>query len=156
MNKQTLILFLFFIIIGSTPSHAETKLTAKNGIKWDQINQTYSANGGVRYSDNRFNVQSDSLIAFYKLDEKTNKEIIFKIELKGNVKIIQPDINDEYISDNGIYDKNNQSIILSGNVFIKSDGRVIKGDIFRYDTLSGNKEIFSNSNENLVEAVIAE
>ena len=141
-----LILFSFFFSIG----HADTYVKASDTLIWDSENQKYTANGDVVFKNKKFIAYSDKMIANYI--EEENKEIFTVVELFENVII---EFKDEiFKGDHAIYTRNNNIIILKGNVSIESPTRLLTGYELIAD-IDNNKRILNSADkDSLVEVLL--
>ena len=115
-------------------------------------NNQYIAEGDVNYLSNDIELFSQYLKASYEIID--GKEIFNEIFLDGDVKIIY---NEEiYTSDNGIYNKKDQIIILNNNVEVVSEGRVLKGDELIIDLEENTRTMNASDKDSFVEVFINE
>ena len=141
-----LILFSFFFSIG----HADSYVKASDTLIWDSANQNYTANGDVVFKNEQFIAYSDKMIAKYI--EENNKEIFTVVELFENVTI---EFKDEIFKGNhAIYTRNDNIIILTGDVSIKSPTRLLSGYELIAD-IDNNKRILNSADkDSLVEVLL--
>ena len=149
--KIITIVFLTFSITFQN-SYGKDVLKAKKGIIWDSENNQYIAEGDVNYLSNDIELFSQYLKASYEIID--GKEIFNEIFLEGDVKIIY---NEEiYTSDNGIYNKKDQIIILNKNVEVVSEDRVLKGDKLIIDLEENTRTMNASDKDSFVEVFINE
>ncbi len=147
MNK---ILYLIFLIVFFSYAQSESYVKAKDTLIWDSENQNYTASGDVIFKNEKFIAYSDKMIASYI--EENNKEIFTVVELFENVVI---EFKDEIFKGNhAIYTRNNNIIILTGDVSIESPTRLLTGYELIAD-IDNNKRILNSADEeSLVEVLL--
>ena len=147
MNK---ILYLIFLIVFFSYAQSESYVNAKDTLIWDSENQNYTASGDVIFKNEKFIAYSDKMIANYI--EENNKEIFTVVELFENVVI---EFKDEIFKGNhAIYTRNNNIIILTGDVSIESPTRLLTGYELIAD-IDNNKRILNSADEeSLVEVLL--
>ena len=147
MNK---ILYLTLTLIFSSIAYSDSYVKAGDSLIWDSENQNYIANGDVEFKNDKFIAYSDKMIANYI--EESDKEIFTVVELFENVII---NFKDEvFKGDHAIYTRNDNIIILTGNVSIKSPTRLLTGYELIAD-IDNNKRILNSANkESLVEVLL--
>ncbi len=147
MNK---ILYLIFLIVFFSYAQSESYVKAKDSLIWDSENQNYTASGDVIFKNEKFIAYSDKMIANYI--EENNKEIFTVVELFENVVI---EFKDEIFKGNhAIYTRNNNIIILTGDVSIESPTRLLTGYELIAD-IDNNKRILNSADEeSLVEVLL--
>ncbi len=147
MNK---ILYLIFLIVFFSYAQSESYVKAKDTLIWDSENQNYTASGDVIFKNEKFIAYSDKMIANYI--EENNKEIFTVVELFENVVI---EFKDEIFKGNhAIYTRNNNIIILTGDVSIESPTRLLTGYELIAD-IDNNKRILNSADEeSLVEVLL--
>lgn len=147
MNK---ILYLIFLIVFFSYAQSESYVKAKDTLIWDSENQNYTASGDVIFKNEKFIAYSDKMIANYI--EENKKEIFTVVELFENVVI---EFKDEIFKGNhAIYTRNNNIIILTGDVSIESPTRLLTGYELIAD-IDNNKRILNSADEeSLVEVLL--
>ena len=147
MNKFIYIFLAFFNI---SIAYSESSVKAGKSLIWDSVNKSYTANGNVEFQNDKFIAYADKMIAYYI--EKKNKEIFTIVELFENVKI---DFQDEVFRGNhAIYTRDDNMIILTGDVSIESPTRLLTGYELIAD-IDNNKRILNSGNDDsLVEVLL--
>ncbi len=147
MNK---ILYLIFLLVLFSYAQSESYVKAKDTLVWDSENQNYTASGDVIFKNEKFIAYSDKMIANYI--EEGNKEIFTVVELFENVVI---EFKDEIFKGNhAIYTRDNNIIILTGDVSIESPTRLLTGYELIAD-IDNNKRILNSADEeSLVEVLL--
>ena len=143
-------LYLFISIFFSFTSYSDSYVKAGNSLIWDSGNKNYTANGDVEFKNEKFIAYSDKMIANYI--EENNKEIFTIVELFDNVVI---EFKDEIFRGNhAIYTRDDNTIILTGDVSIESPTRLLTGYELIAD-IDNNKRILNSAdNESLVEVLL--
>ena len=144
------ILFQIIFLIFFSIAHSESFVKASDSLIWDSENQNYTANGNVIFKNEKFIAYSDKMIANYI--EENNKEIFTIVELFENVVI---EFKDEIFKGNhAIYTRNNNIIILTGDVSIESPTRLLTGYELIAD-IDNNKRILNSADkDSLVEVLL--
>ena len=147
MNKFIYIFLSFFYI---ELTYSESIVKAGESLIWDSENQSYTANGDVKFQNDKFIAYADKMIALYT--KKQNKEIFTIVELFENVKI---EFEDEVFRGNhAIYTRDDNIIILTGDVSIESPTRLLTGYELIAD-IDNNKRILNSADEDsLVEVLL--
>ncbi len=143
-------LYLFISIFFSFTSYSDSYVKAGDSLIWDSGNKNYTANGDVEFKNEKFIAYSDKMIANYI--EENNKEVFTVVELFENVVI---EFKDEIFRGNhAIYTRNDNTIILTGDVSIESPTRLLTGYELIAD-IDNNKRILNSAdNESLVEVLL--
>ena len=144
---------LLFIVLTSfffTNAYSESYVKASDSLIWDSENKNYTANGDVEFKNDRFIAYSDKMIAEYI--EENNEEVFTIVELLENVIIY---FEDEIFKGNhAIYTRNDNIIVLTGDVSIESPTRLLTGYELIAD-IDNNKRILNSANEeSLVEVLL--
>ena len=147
MNK---LLYLILSLVFSSMAYSDSYVKAGNSLIWDSGNKNYTANGDVEFKNEKFIAYSDKMIANYI--EENNKEIFTIVELFDNVVI---EFKDEIFRGNhAIYTRDDNTIILTGDVSIESPTRLLTGYELIAD-IDNNKRILNSAdNESLVEVLL--
>ena len=143
-------LYLFISIFFSFTSYSDSYVKAGDSLIWDSGNKNYTANGDVEFKNEKFIAYSDKMIANYI--EENNKEIFTVVELFENVVI---EFKDEIFRGNhAVYTRDDNTIILTGDVSIESPTRLLTGYELIAD-IDNNKRILNSAdNESLVEVLL--
>jgi len=131
-------------------AYSDSYVKADDTLIWDSGNKNYTAKGNVEFKNKRFIAYSDEMIANYV--EENNKEIFTVVELFQNVVI---EFKDEiFRGDHAIYTRDNNTIILTGNVSIESPTRLLTGNELIAD-IDNNKRILNSADkDSLVEVLL--
>ena len=116
------ILYLIVSLFFST-SYSDSYVKASDTLIWDSENKKYTANGDVEFKNEKFIAYSDKMIANYV--EENNEEIFTIVELFENVVIKFKD--ETFRGNHAIYTKDDNIIVLTGNVSIESPTRLLTG-----------------------------
>ncbi len=148
MINKILYLIVFLLIFSS--SYSDSYVKASDTLIWDSENKKYTANGDVEFKNDKFIAYSDKMIANYI--EENNEEIFTTVELFENVVI---KFKDEIFKGNhAIYTKNDNIIILTGDVSIESPTRLLTGYELIAD-IDNNKRILNSADkDSLVEVLL--
>ncbi len=144
------ILYLFVSLLFFSSSYSDSYVKASDTLIWDSENKKYTANGDVEFKNERFIAYSDKMIANYI--EENNEEIFTVVELFENVVI---KFKDEIFKGNhAIYTKDDNIIVLTGNVSIESPTRLLTGYELIAD-IDNNKRILNSADkDSLVEVLL--
>ena len=131
-------------------SYSDSYVKASDTLIWDSENKKYTANGDVEFKNEKFIAYSDKMIANYI--EENNEEIFTIVELFENVVI---KFKDEIFKGNhAIYTKDDNIIVLTGNVSIESPTRLLTGYELIAD-IDNNKRILNSADkDSLVEVLL--
>ena len=143
-------LYIILLILFSITSHSDSYVKAGDTLIWDSGNKNYTANGDVVFKNEKFIAYSDKMIANYI--EENNKEIFTVVELFENVII---EFKDEIFRGNhAVYTRDDNTIILTGDVSIESPTRLLTGYELIAD-IDNNKRILNSADsESLVEVLL--
>ena len=131
-------------------AYSDSYVKADDTLIWDSGNKNYTAKGNVEFKNKRFIAYSDEMIANYV--EENNKEIFTVVELFQNVVIKFKD--EIFRGDHAIYTRDNNTIILTGNVSIESPTRLLTGNELIAD-IDNNKRILNSADkDSLVEVLL--
>ena len=144
------ILYLVFTLFFFSTSYSDSYVKASDTLIWDSENRKYTANGDVEFKNDKFIAYSDKMIANYI--EENNEEIFTVVELFENVVI---EFKDETFKGNhAIYTKDDNIIILTGDVSIESPTRLLTGYELIAD-IDNNKRILNSADkDSLVEVLL--
>lgn len=92
-------------------------------------------------------LKSDQMTVFYNNGDARDKsgKSFSKIEAEGNVRLTGD--GKEAFSEKAIYDAYTEEVILTGDVKMKENNKLITGEKFVYDTKSGSSQIIGSSVE---------
>ena len=144
------ILYLFVSLLFFSSSYSDSYVKASDTLIWDSENKKYTANGDVEFKNEKFIAYSDKMIANYV--EENNEEIFTVVELFENVVI---EFKDEIFRGNhAIYTKDDNIIVLTGDVSIESPTRLLTGYELIAD-IDNNKRILNSADkDSLVEVLL--
>ena len=144
------ILYLVASLFFFSTSYSDSYVKASDTLIWDSENKKYTANGDVEFKNEKFIAYSDKMIANYI--EENNEEIFTVVELFENVVI---KFKDEIFKGNhAIYTKDDNIIILTGDVSIESPTRLLTGYELIAD-IDNNKRILNSADkDSLVEVLL--
>ncbi len=144
------ILYLIFSLFFISTSYSDSYVKASDTLIWDSENKKYTANGDVEFKNEKFIAYSDKMIANYV--EENNEEIFTIVELFENVVI---EFKDEIFRGNhAIYTKDDNIIVLTGDVSIESPTRLLTGYELIAD-IDNNKRILNSADkDSLVEVLL--
>ena len=144
------ILYLIVSLFFFSTSYSDSYVKASDTLIWDSENKQYTANGDVEFKNEKFIAYSDKMIANYV--EENNEEIFTIVELFENVVI---EFKDEIFRGNhAIYTKDDNIIILTGDVSIESPTRLLTGYELIAD-IDNNKRILNSADkDSLVEVLL--
>jgi lipopolysaccharide export system protein LptA len=144
------ILYLILVSVFFSTAYSDSYVKARDTLIWDSENKNYTANGDVEFKNEKFVAYSDKMIANYI--EEDDKEVFTVVELFENVVI---EFRDEIFKGNhAIYTKDNNIIILTGDVSIQSPTRLLTGYELIAD-IDNNKRILNSADkDSLVEVLL--
>ena len=144
------ILYLILVSIFFSTAYSDSYVKARDTLIWDSENKNYTANGDVEFKNEKFIAYSDKMIANYI--EEDDKEVFTVVELFENVVI---EFRDEIFKGNhAIYTKDDNIIILTGDVSIESPTRLLTGYELIAD-IDNNKRILNSADkDSLVEVLL--
>ena len=144
------ILYLIVSLFFFSTSYSDSYLKASDTLIWDSENKKYTANGDVEFKNEKFIAYSDKMIANYV--EENNEEIFTIVELFENVVIKFKD--ETFRGNHAIYTKDDNIIVLTGNVSIESPTRLLTGYELIAD-IDNNKRILNSADkDSLVEVLL--
>ena len=144
------ILYLIASIFFFSTSYSDSYVKASDTLIWDSENKKYTANGDVEFKNEKFIAYSDKMIANYV--EENNEEIFTIVELFKNVVIKFKD--ETFRGNHAIYTKDDNIIVLTGNVSIESPTRLLTGYELIAD-IDNNKRILNSADkDSLVEVLL--
>ncbi len=144
------ILYVILSLVFSSIAYSDSYVKAGDTLIWDSGNKNYTAEGNVEFKNKKFIAYCDKMIANYI--EENNKEVFTVVELFENVVI---EFKDEIFRGNhAIYTKDDNTIILTGNVSIESPTRLLTGNELIAD-IDNNKRILNSADkDSLVEVLL--
>ena len=144
------ILYLIVSLFFFSTSYSDSYVKASDTLIWDSENKKYTANGDVEFKNEKFIAYSDKMIANYV--EENNEEIFTIVELFENVVIKFKD--ETFRGNHAIYTRDDNIIVLTGNVSIESPTRLLTGYELIAD-IDNNKRILNSADkESLVEVLL--
>ncbi len=144
------ILYLIVSVLFFSTSYSDSYVKASDTLIWDSENKKYTANGDVEFKNEKFIAYSDKMIANYV--EENNEEIFTIVELFENVVIKFKD--ETFRGNHAIYTKDDNIIVLTGNVSIESPTRLLTGYELIAD-IDNNKRILNSADkDSLVEVLL--
>ena len=147
INKLLYIVLISFFF---STAYSEGYVKASDSLIWDSENKNYTANGDVEFKNEKFIAYSDKMIAEYV--EENNEEVFTIVELFQNVIIYFED--EVFKGNHAIYTRNDNIIVLTGDVSIESPTRLLTGYELIAD-IDNNKRILNSANEeSLVEVLL--
>ena len=151
LNLNKLLLYsVVLALLNINSMFAEGYIKAKDGIEWDSQKQLYTAIGDVEFSNGTFFALASKMIAQYT--SNNNEEIFTKVELFKNIEI---KYNDEiFKGDYAVYQKEEGTIHLVGNVMVKSPTRILTGDELIVDLEANKRTLNSADEKSLVEVLL--
>ena len=147
---MTKVIFFILSLFLYSNAYSESTVKAGDSLIWDSENKSYTATGSVEFSNDTFIAFSEKMIAQYV--EQGGKELFTVVELFENVRI---ELKDEiFQGDYAIYTRDDNTIILTGDVSVQSPTRLLTGHELIAD-IDNNKRILNSANdESLVEVLL--
>lgn len=107
--------------------------------------------GAVDVEQGDLILKADRLVVYYRDPEAAEENAIYKIEVEGNVRFNTP--NETAQGDTGIYNVDEGTIRLVGNVVLTSGQNVIRGSEAIMNLETGKSEVRSDGGSGRVEGL---
>ncbi len=107
--------------------------------------------GAVDVEQGDLLLKAERLVVYYRDKQAEEENAIYKIEVEGNVRFATP--NETAQGDTGVYNVDDGTIRLVGNVVITSGQNVIRGSEAIMNLETGKSEVRSDSGDGRVEGL---
>ena len=143
MKKISLILLFFLLYINAFPEPRKPIEILADSMEWNKQLGQAIAKGNARAIQDQTTLKANKIIAILNED---NSQQIKELQAIGKVKFLK----DKQLAtgDRATYYINEEKVIITGNVELKRDGNIIKGEKLIIDFLTGlSKMEASNANQ---------
>jgi len=132
MKKISLILLFFLLYINAFPEPRKPIEILADSMEWNKQLGQAIAKGNARAIQDQTTLKANKIIAILNED---NSQQIKELQAIGKVKFLK----DKQLAtgDRATYYINEEKVIITGNVELKRDGNIIKGEKLIIDFLSG-------------------
>ncbi len=117
------------------------EITADN-LEVEQDRQIATFTGNVDAVQGELVLKADRLVVHYRQDGETENNVS-RIVAEGNVFLASPDSTAQ--GDRGVYDVDNDTMVLIGNVVLTRDENVIRGDRLTINLATGKSRMESRA-----------
>jgi len=107
--------------------------------------------GAVDVQQGELTLQADRLVVYYRDPEAAEENAIYKIEVVGNVHFSTT--NETAQGDSGVYNVDDGTITLLGNVVLTSGQNVIRGSQATMNLETGKSEVRNEAGSGRVEGL---
>ena len=107
--------------------------------------------GAVDVEQGELKLKADRLVVYYRDPEAAEDNAIYKIEVDGNVRFATP--NESAQGDSGVYNVDDSTITLIGNVVLTSGQNVIRGSQATMNLATGKSEVRNEAGSGRVEGL---
>ena len=132
MKKISLILLFFLLYLNAYPEPRKPIEILADSMEWNKQLGQAIAKGNARAIQDQTTLKANKIIAILNED---NSQQIKELQAIGKVKFLK----DKQLAtgDRATYYINEEKVIITGNVELKRDGNIIKGEKLIIDFLSG-------------------
>ena len=132
MKKISLILLFFLLYLNAYPEPKKPIEIQADSMEWNKQLGQAIATGNAKAIQDQTTIKANKIIAV--LNEDNNQQIK---ELKAIGKVVFLKDKQLATGDQATYYINEDKVIITGNVELKRDGNIIKGEKLIIDFLSG-------------------
>ena len=132
MKKISLILLFFLLYLNAYPEPKKPIEILADSMEWNKQLGQAIATGNAKAIQDQTTIKANKIIAV--LNEDNNQQIK---ELKAIGKVVFLKDKQLATGDQATYYINEDKVIITGNVELKRDGNIIKGEKLIIDFLSG-------------------
>ncbi len=152
MKKISIILLFFLLYLNAYPEAREPIEILADSMEWNKQLGQAIATGNAKAIQGETTIKANKIIAV--LSEDNSQQIK---ELKATGKVVFLKDNQLATGDKATYYLNQEKVIIIGNVELKRDGNIIKGEKLIIDFLTGlSKMKGSNTNQKVKMKYITE
>ena len=132
MKKISLILLFFLLYLNAYPEPKKPIEILADSMEWNKQLGQAIAKGNARAIQDQTTLKANKIIAILNED---NSQQIKELQAIGKVEFLK----DKQLAtgDRATYYINEEKVIITGNVELKRDGNIIKGEKLIIDFLSG-------------------
>ena len=145
MKKISIILLFFLLYLNAYPEAREPIEILADSMEWNKQLGQAIATGNAKAIQGETTIKANKIIAV--LSEDNSQQIK---ELKATGKVVFLKDNQLATGDKATYYLNQEKVIIIGNVELKRDGNIIKGEKLVIDFLTGLSRIESSSTDQKV------
>ena len=142
MKKISIILLFFLLYLNAYPEAREPIEILADSMEWNKQLGQAIATGNAKAIQGETTIKANKIIAV--LSEDNSQQIK---ELKATGKVVFLKDNQLATGDKATYYLNQEKVIIIGNVELKRDGNIIKGEKLVIDFLTGLSRIESSSTD---------
>ena len=139
MKKISLILLFFLLYLNAYPEPKKPIEIQADSMEWNKQLGQAIATGNAKAIQDQTTIKANKIIAV--LNEDNNQQIK---ELKAIGKVVFLKDKQLATGDQATYYINEDKVIITGNVELKRDGNIIKGEKLIIDFLSGLSKMESS------------
>ena len=139
MKKISLILLFFLLYLNAYPEPKKPIEILADSMEWNKQLGQAIATGNAKAIQDQTTIKANKIIAV--LNEDNNQQIK---ELKAIGKVVFLKDKQLATGDQATYYINEDKVIITGNVELKRDGNIIKGEKLIIDFLSGLSKMESS------------
>ncbi len=152
MKKISIILLFFLLYLNAYPEAREPIEILADSMEWNKQLGQAIATGNAKAIQGETTIKANKIIAV--LSEDNSQQIK---ELKATGKVVFLKDNQLATGDKATYYLNQERVIITGNVELKRDGNIIKGEKLIIDFLTGLSRMKgSNTNQKVKMKYITE
>ena len=142
MRKISIILLFFLLYLNAYPEARKPIEILADSMEWNKQLGQAIATGNAKAIQGETTIRANKIIAVLSED---NSQQIKELQASGNVVFLK----DKQLAtgDKATYYLNQEKIIITGNVELKKDGNIIKGEKLIIDFLTGLSRM-NSSNKN--------
>ena len=145
MKKISIILLFFLLYLNAYPEARKPIEILADSMEWNKQLGQAIATGNAKAIQGETTIKANKIIAV--LSEDNSQQIK---ELKATGKVVFLKDNQLATGDKATYYLNQERVIITGNVELKRDGNIIKGEKLVIDFLTGLSRIESSSTDQKV------
>ena len=152
MKKISIILLFFLLYLNAYPEARKPIEILSDSMEWNKQLGQAIATGNAKAIQGETTIKANKIIAV--LSEDNSQQIK---ELKATGKVVFLKDNQLATGDKATYYLNQERVIITGNVELKRDGNIIKGEKLIIDFLTGLSRMKgSNTNQKVKMKYITE
>ena len=152
MKKISIILLFFLLYLNAYPEARKPIEILADSMEWNKQLGQAIATGNAKAIQGETTIKANKIIAV--LSEDNSQQIK---ELKATGKVVFLKDNQLATGDKATYYLNQERVIITGNVELKRDGNIIKGEKLIIDFLTGLSRMKgSNTNQKVKMKYITE
>ena len=142
MRKISIIILFFLLYLNAYPEARKPIEILADSMEWNKQLGQAIATGNAKAIQGETTIKANKIIAI--LGKDNNQKIK---ELQASVKVVFLKDKQLATGDKATYYLNQEKVIITGNVELKKDGNIIKGEKLIIDFLTGLSKM-NSSNKN--------